>query len=85
MPCFKPESENRTSQQISLEHFPVARSSPAPAPLTYSVKGAMAASGLGRSTIFQLMADGRLDRVKIGKRTLIPRASLEALLSGEVS
>lgn len=58
---------------------------PPPAPLSYSVKGAMAASGLGRSTIFSLMADGRLDRVKIGKRTLIPRASLESLLSGEAA
>jgi excisionase family DNA binding protein len=55
---------------------------PAPLPLSYSVKGAMAASGLGRSTIFQLMADGRLERVKVGKRTLIPRASLESLLTG---
>ncbi len=58
---------------------------PPPAPLSYSVKGAMAASGLGRSTIFQLMADGRLDRVKVGKRTLIPRASLESLLSGDAA
>lgn len=58
---------------------------PLPTPLSYSVAGAIAASGLGRSTIFQLMADGRLNRVKVGKRTLIPRASLEALISGEVA
>jgi excisionase family DNA binding protein len=56
---------------------------PAPEPLAYSVRHAMTVSGLGRSTIFQLMADGRLGRVKVGRKTLIRRASLEALLSGE--
>jgi excisionase family DNA binding protein len=58
---------------------------PAPAPLAYSVRDAMAVSGLGRSTIFSLMAEGRLGRVKIGRKTLIPRGSLEALLSGEAA
>ena len=54
----------------------------APIPMTYTVNGAMAATGLGRSTIFQCMADGRLARIKVGKRTLIPRKSLESLLFG---
>lgn len=56
-----------------------------PAPLSYNVAGAIAATGLGRSTIFAMLADGRLERVKVGKRTLIPRASLERLLNGEAA
>jgi len=52
-------------------------------PLSYSIKGTMAVTGLGRSLIFAMLADGRLKRVKIGKRTLIPRASIEALISGQ--
>lgn len=56
-----------------------------PTPLAYSVNGAVAASGLGRSTLYSLIADGRLERVKIGKRTLITHASLERLLTGEAA
>lgn len=58
---------------------------PCTSALAYSVRQAMAVSGLGRSTIFQLMANGRLGRVKVGRKTLIPRASLEALLSGKAA
>lgn len=54
-------------------------------PLSYSVGAAVRATGLGRSTIFAMMADGRLERRKVGKRTLIPRASLEALISGKAA
>lgn len=50
--------------------------------LAYSVEGATAATGLSRSLIFELMAAGKLERVKIGKRTLIPANSLRALVSG---
>lgn len=70
--------------ETALASTPAPKYAPAAAePLSYSVKGAMMASGLGRSTIFSLLASGKLARVKVGKRTLIPRRSLEALLSGE--
>lgn len=52
--------------------------------LAFSVKEAGEALGVGRSTIFELLADGRLTRVKIGAKTVIPRSSLLALL-GESS
>ena len=88
MRTLKPESENRTTRQISAAPLSVPFShtpDPPPVPLSYSVKGAIAATGLGRSVIFQLMADAKLERVKIGKRTVIPHASLMALLSGKAS
>jgi hypothetical protein len=49
-------------------------------PLTVTVKQALSLSGLGCSTIYQLMADGTLTRRKIGHRTLITYESLERLL-----
>ena len=48
--------------------------------LAFSPAEAAAALGVGRSTIFELLADGRLKRVKIGAKTVIPRSSLLALL-----
>mgnify|MGYP002785742679 FL=1 len=54
-------------------------------PLSYTVSAAVRATGIGRSTIFAMLADGRLKRVKVGKKTLIPRASLEAIVSGKAA
>ena len=48
--------------------------------LAYSVEEAGPALGVGRSTIFELLKEGRLKRVKIGSKTVIPRSSLLALL-----
>lgn len=53
--------------------------------LSYTVNAAVMATGIGRSTIYAMMADGRLERVKVGKRTLIPRASLEAVIFGKAA
>lgn len=49
--------------------------------LAFSVTEAAEALSVGRSTIFDLMKSGRLRRVKIGAKTVIPRSSLEALLA----
>ncbi len=51
--------------------------------LAYSPAEAALAPGVGRTTVFALMTYGRLKRAKIGTSTLIPRASLEALLGEE--
>ena len=52
-------------------------------PLAYSVSEACRASSLGRTRLYQLIAEGRLAVRKIGKRTLIPAASLRALINGQ--
>jgi excisionase family DNA binding protein len=44
------------------------------------VNEAVAAYRIGRSTIYRLMSEGKLGTVKIGKRRLIPRDNMEALL-----
>lgn len=44
------------------------------------VNDAVFAYGIGRSTIYKLMSEGKLVTIKIGGRRLIPRDALEALL-----
>lgn len=55
----------------------------APEPIAYSVADACRVSSLGRTRLYQLIGEGRLEVRKIGKRTLIPAASLRALIEGE--
>ncbi|OHC97812.1 MAG: excisionase [Sphingomonadales bacterium RIFCSPLOWO2_12_FULL_63_15] len=54
-----------------------------PEPLAYSVNEACRLSTLGKTRLYQLIAEGRLEARKIGKRTLIPAASLRRLIDGE--
>ena len=51
-----------------------------PEPLAYSVTDAARVAGLGRSTLYELMANGQLTYVKVKARRLITRQALEALL-----
>lgn len=55
------------------------------APLAYSIAEAARASSLGRTRIYELIAEGRLQARKIGKRNIIPAASLRALIEGEAA
>lgn len=48
--------------------------------MAYSVKEACAIIGVGKNTIFALFNQGRLSRVKIGKRTLVLAHELKTLL-----
>ena len=49
-------------------------------PVTISITGAAKALGLGRTTIYSLIADGRLETVKLGRRRLIKTASIRQLI-----
>lgn len=48
--------------------------------LAYSITEAANATSIGRSKLYELIAQGRLETRKIGKRTVIPAASLHRLL-----
>lgn len=52
-------------------------------PLAYSVADAIRVSSIGKTRLYALIKEGRLEARKIGKRTLIPAASLRALIDGE--
>ncbi len=53
------------------------------APLAYSINEASRATSLGRTRLYQLIADGTLKAVKIGNRTLIPAHALHKLIEGD--
>jgi len=55
-----------------------------PQKLAYSIREACLASSLGRTTIYNHIAAGRLKAVRVGGRTLIPANSLHALLDGRM-
>ena len=48
--------------------------------LTVTVGGASAALGLGRTKIYALVAEGKLKKRKVGRRTLITTESIRALV-----
>lgn len=54
-----------------------------PAKLGFSIREACHASSLGRTTIYNHIAAGRLRAVRVGGRTIIPAESLYALIAGE--
>lgn len=51
--------------------------------LAYSIREACQASSLGRTTIYSLIGQGRLQAVRVGGRTVIPADSLTALINGD--
>jgi excisionase family DNA binding protein len=47
----------------------------------YRINDASRAIGLGRSTLYKLINEGKLKSVTIAGRTLIPRAEIERLIA----
>ena len=52
-------------------------------PLAYSVAEACRVTSIGRTRIYALINEGKLEVRKVGKRTLIPAGSLRALIEGD--
>ena len=50
-------------------------------PLAYRVNEFCRVVGLGRTTVYTLIAEGKLATIKIGNRRLIPREAAVALLA----
>lgn len=50
-------------------------------PHFYTIKDACMALRLGRTTVFSLLANRLLHRVRHGRRSLIPKASLDAYIA----
>ena len=48
--------------------------------LAYRIPEAVEATGLGRTTLYRLIKEGRLEAVKVGSSTLITRRALEDYL-----
>lgn len=56
--------------------------SQAPQKLAYSIKEFCEATSLGRTTVYELIAAGRLSPVKVGAKTLITAEEARRFLSG---
>ena len=50
-------------------------------PLAVSIKDAAKALGLGRTTIYAMIADGRLEAFKVGRRTLVRMESIRRVIA----
>lgn len=48
--------------------------------MTYKIDEVAQALGLGKTTIHKLLRDGELQKIKLGRSTLISAESVEALL-----
>src|SRR3546814_10526327 len=66
---------NRGGATMSLD--------PSPAPITVRIKEACRLTGIGRSKLYLLIAEGAIDTIKVGSMTLIPVSSIEAFLHGQ--
>tara|TARA_R110000868_G_scaffold375711_2_gene640387 strand:- start:1662 stop:1856 length:195 start_codon:yes stop_codon:yes gene_type:complete len=55
---------------------------PEPERITVRIKEACRITGIGRSKLYELIADGEIDIVKVGTMTLILVDSLKALTEG---
>lgn len=49
-------------------------------PVTVTIDGAKKATGLGTTKLYELIAEGKLKTVKIGRRTLVKTESIRALV-----
>lgn len=49
--------------------------------LTFSIRDACTAIGIGRTKLYSLINDGKLDARAIGGRTVIPAASLQSFVA----
>lgn len=49
-------------------------------PITTTISGAQAMSGLGRTKLWELAGTGELETVRVGRRVLVNVASLKRIL-----
>jgi len=85
-------------EQIAAEPFstpevqvPEVRSVPSPPQqvalpaekLTYNLKEAATALGIGKTTLYKAIAERRLRAIKLGSRTLIPSEDLRAWIAAQ--
>lgn len=69
-------------QQLSLPFAsgPKASRSNGAEPLAVRIPDAVRMTGIGRSKLYELIASGDIETVKVGRCTLVPMESLRALL-----
>jgi excisionase family DNA binding protein len=61
-------------------HNPVGSHGPGPEKLAFTITEACAAIGIGKTSIYELISEGKLKAIKAAGRRLILRSDLEAYL-----
>jgi excisionase family DNA binding protein len=51
-------------------------------PRLLAIKQAIYELGIGRTALYELIKDGKLETVKIGRRRLVPIEAIEELIAG---
>jgi excisionase family DNA binding protein len=51
--------------------------------LAVSISDTVKALGLGRTTVYAMIADGRLEAFKLGRRRLVKAASIRRLINSQ--
>ena len=63
---------------------PVVQDAREPMPITVRVREACRLTGIGRSKLYELIAAGEIEIIKVGTITLVPLASLTRFLQRRV-
>lgn len=80
MPREMQKTEQQEGGRPLSERKPSRESKPAPTPLAYRPAAAAQVLGVSRSTIYQMMADGKLAARHLGGATLIAHEELVRVL-----
>ena len=56
-----------------------------PKPISATIDDTCKITGLGRSTVYELIKQGKLKAVAVGRRRLVLYSSIEALIEGAAS
>ena len=51
-------------------------------PITVRIREACRITGIGRSKLYELIAEGEIETIKVGAMTLVPVAGLRAFIEG---
>lgn len=49
----------------------------------YSVEETMQATGLGRSTVYELLGSGELESIKVGRRRIVPADAITQFMNAK--
>lgn len=78
---LEPSQLDELADAVALR---LERKAPAAERKLISIREAGSILGIGRSTIYRMINEGRLERRRIGRRTLIQIESVQAVLQGDL-
>lgn len=68
-----------------LHRGPVAKSDDVRSPVVYTIREFATLAGIGLHSAYQAAREGRIPSLRFGRRIVIPKAALDAMLDGHRS